>query len=599
MIVRVVLIAACWFIVQALFAQEMKQNNGELKRQDAGFGSPLEIPLSLSANFGEIRPNHYHMGLDIRTAQRENLPVVAAADGYVSRISIEAGGFGNAIYITHPNGYTTLYAHLNSYYPQLAEYVKTKQYKEEKWEQDFKLPAGRFPVRKGQFIAFSGNTGASAGPHLHFEIRDTKTETNLNPLLLGIDVPDNIPPALSGLYWYDRRYSVYDAGPKAISLKKSGSDYSSNGVIKVSSPKISFAMKAQDKTNSSGFYFGVYKGEVYMDEKLAGKFALDRISYDETRYVNAGIDYKTFTERGSGIQYLFRLPGNHLQAFLNEPDGTLNISDEQLHNIRIVLTDAAGNVTHVNLLIQYNKSNDESMMFTADRIPFNPNKENHFETGNVKMMMNSNALYDVVPFRIMETAGDISTNAQVGSINIPVHNFYTASLKLNEDAKVNRDKVVMFLKGYKYTGVVKGKWTGNWMEGQFRNFGVIKLVEDNVAPVIKPLGWKSNTVFGNNSIIRVRCDDNLETIKSFRAEVDGNWLLFARRGDEFIYKMDEHFPGGRSQLKLTAEDVAGNKKEIIYDVSKSDRVINTALKKTGKKRIVPKTKKHNSVKRRK
>src|SRR5689334_9775979 len=134
------------------------------------FRDPLDIPIQLVSNFGELRTNHFHMGLDIRTQGRENLPVHAAAEGYISRIKIEKGGFGNAIYINHPNGYTTLYAHLNSFYPELYNYIKTKEYKEEKWEQDFDLPATLFPVKKGQLIALSGNTGASEGPHLHFEI---------------------------------------------------------------------------------------------------------------------------------------------------------------------------------------------------------------------------------------------------------------------------------------------------------------------------------------------------------------------------------------------------------------------------------------------
>src|ERR1051326_2356721 len=138
------------------------------------FRDPLDIPIQLVSNFGELRSNHFHMGLDIRTQGRENLPVRAAEDGYVSRIKIEKGGYGNAIYILHPNGYTTLYAHLNSFYPSLSAYIKKKQYREESWEQDFDLPANLFPVKKGQLIALSGNTGASGGPHLHFEIRDSK-----------------------------------------------------------------------------------------------------------------------------------------------------------------------------------------------------------------------------------------------------------------------------------------------------------------------------------------------------------------------------------------------------------------------------------------
>ena len=147
------------------------------------FRNPMNIPMDLSANFGELRSNHWHMGLDIRTQQRENLSVYAAAEGYVSRVKVEPGGFGQAIYITHPNGYTTLYAHLNAFYPALQQYVKDQQYKLESWAVDIQVPANMFPVIKGTYIAKSGNTGGSQGPHVHFEIRDSETERCLNPLL--------------------------------------------------------------------------------------------------------------------------------------------------------------------------------------------------------------------------------------------------------------------------------------------------------------------------------------------------------------------------------------------------------------------------------
>ncbi len=155
------------------------------------FRDPLNIPISLAGNFGELRPNHYHMGLDIRTEKRENLPVYAAADGYIARIKIEPAGFGQAIYIVHPNGYTTLYAHLNSFYPQLATYIKQQQYNRQTWRLQVDLPPNLFTVKKGELIAFSGSTGGSQAPHLHFEIRRSSDDVNLNPMLFGFAIPDN------------------------------------------------------------------------------------------------------------------------------------------------------------------------------------------------------------------------------------------------------------------------------------------------------------------------------------------------------------------------------------------------------------------------
>src|SRR5215217_7488067 len=189
------------------------------------FRNPLNIPMQLVANFGELRANHWHMGLDIRTQQKVNLPVYAAAEGYIARIKIEPGGFGRAIYINHPNGYTTLYAHLNNFFPALEQYVKAEQYKRESWEVELEIPRQLFPVSKGTFIAYSGSTGGSQGPHVHFEIRDTKTEECLNPLLFGMPIIDDVPPTISRLAIYDRTKSVYVQSPRFLPLKKASGVY--------------------------------------------------------------------------------------------------------------------------------------------------------------------------------------------------------------------------------------------------------------------------------------------------------------------------------------------------------------------------------------
>ena len=184
------------------------------------FQWPVATTPGLVANFGELRPNHYHMGLDCRTDGRENLPVLAAADGYIAKVNIDATGFGRAIYINHPNGTTTLYAHLNDFYPDLEEYIKAQQYRLHQWKIKLDIPANLFPINKGDFIAHSGNTGGSQGPHVHFEIRDTKTDKVLNPLLFGFPIEDNIAPEIVRLAIYNRRYSTYEQVPKIVALKK-------------------------------------------------------------------------------------------------------------------------------------------------------------------------------------------------------------------------------------------------------------------------------------------------------------------------------------------------------------------------------------------
>jgi murein DD-endopeptidase MepM/ murein hydrolase activator NlpD len=211
------------------------------------FRDPLNIPISLAGNFGELRPNHYHMGLDIRTNKQVNLPVYAAADGYIAQIDVEPAGFGQAIYINHPNGYTTVYGHLNEFFPALAAYVKTQQYQMESWRVFLNIPPGMFPVKKGDWIAYSGSTGGSQAPHVHFEIRSTADDVNKNPMLFGMPIEDYTAPVILRLAVYDRTRGIYEQQPKIFATKRSGNEYVlANGIITVNSPKISFVISAFD-----------------------------------------------------------------------------------------------------------------------------------------------------------------------------------------------------------------------------------------------------------------------------------------------------------------------------------------------------------------
>lgn len=529
------------------------------------FRNPLDLPIQLVSNFGELRPNHFHMGLDIRTQGRENLPVHAAADGYVSHIKIEKGGFGNAIYINHPNGYTTLYAHLNTFYPALYNYIKAKEYREQKWEQDFDLPPNLFPVKKGQFIALSGNTGASGGPHLHFEIRDTKTGNNLNPLLFGLNIPDNKPPVIKGLFWYDRRYSTYVSSAKQIPIIKKGNSYNSTAkVVKINSPLVSFGISTEDLSNSSGFNLGVYKGELYMDDSLICAFTLNNFSYTDTRYVNACIDYSKLMKEKKYVQYFAVLPGNKMNIFkATASNGVIILSDTSQHELNINVKDAYGNTTSLGFTIQLNNS------FTADPYPLNaqsllPNQENFVSGNDVKLSFSKDAFYDVVPFVLSESANTNKNSASsfvaLDTHAVPVHEAYTVQLRTTLAANdPQRKNVVMQLISGTSKQVEKGKWNGDWMSAKFNRLGYVQLLIDNIAPTVTPVGWKNGSLLSSAKRLVLKCKDDLGEVDSFRAELDGQWLMFAKRaGDYFIYTFDEHCSKGTHSLTVTVTDIAGN-----------------------------------------
>jgi murein DD-endopeptidase MepM/ murein hydrolase activator NlpD len=520
------------------------------------FRNPLNIPINLAANFGAVRSNHFHMGLDIRTNSQENLSVVAAADGYVSRIKVERYGFGNAIYITHPNGYTTLYAHLNKYFGKLDEFVKEKQYKDEKWEQDITFSPNQFPVTKGELIALSGNTGGSAGPHLHFEIRDTKTEECINPLLFGFDIPDNVAPILSGLYWYDRRFSTYEPGANGIAVKKAGNVYTSN-VIQVNSPSISFAIKTVDKANK-GFNLGIYDTELLMDGKLVYSFRIDKVHYDDTRYINGCIDYTKFVRDKISVQHLSSLQGMKLKNYSSGSDGVINLQDNEIHTIEIILKDVNGNTSRLTAKVQLNKESDK---ISSNGKTVDPDEAKTIATENAEINLSKNAVYDAVNFNMYEkTDSEAVSNAVIlNNPYIPIHDFYTLKIKTNRTlSKEEKDKTIIELNYGSDKNIIKAKWNGDWAEGQFNRLGTAKLLLGNALPSVSP-SWKDGAVVAATSL-RLKGTTKIGDIESFRAELDGKWLRFSRVKDDFVYVFDEKCPknSGLSTLKVTTMNTAGN-----------------------------------------
>lgn len=372
------------------------------------FRDPLAIPMSLAANFGELRPDHYHMGLDIRTQHRVNLPVFAAAGGYIARVSIAPLGFGQAIYINHPNGYTTVYGHLNRFFPALTAYIHKEQYRHQSWQIDLELPPSLFPVWKGELIAYSGSTGGSQGPHLHFEIRRTAGDINLNPLLFGLPVPDNTAPTILRLAWYDRDRSTYEQSPHLLPVYKTGTRTArttrtayaatahatgatptaaaeenashtqaayalSPSLLVVPASRISFALSTFDTQSGSTNPNGIFEADLFSDDRPVIGFRMDRISYDNTININGHIDYKTRLTGGPFLQHLSFLPGYPLPSIYSvlkpsgipaDPaailaagahpaDGVLDLSDGRPHAIRIEVRDPDGNTSTLSFRVQY------------------------------------------------------------------------------------------------------------------------------------------------------------------------------------------------------------------------------------------------------
>lgn len=538
------------------------------------FRNPLEIPILLAGNFGECRPGHFHSGVDIKTQGKENLHVYAAADGYISRIKTEKGGFGHALYITHPNGYTTLYAHLNDFVPAYQKYLRREQYKKERWDLDLVLPPGQFPVKKGQQIAFSGNTGGSTAPHLHFEIRNTKTEHPLNPELFRLPITDKVPPVLSEIVFY--KGNIYETANKVtVALGKKGDEYkplrTDNAAFRIVKDtvyvplgQVGVGINTDDYMDGSDNTLAFYTAQLSLDNSPQVQVTLDDIGYDESRYVHAYADYKARELNHKWVQCLFQLPGNRLGSIfsnMNSNNGRIDVSDGRAHRLAIEVTDDKGNIAFTEFYV-VGKATVEGN--PANCTPFFTNKTNNFDDPNVSFVLDEKQLYDDICFEFSRTprAGAYSDQYQLHYPYVPIHHYFDLQIKPNKPVPFElRDKVaLMYTDGKDEEGSATTFSDKGWYKARVRDFGTYWLNIDTTAPVIKSI-QKNGANLAHAKQIMFEVKDAATSVKTYRGELNGKWICFEQHGSKFFYTFDEHCPRGKHELLFTATDENGNSAE--------------------------------------
>lgn len=540
------------------------------------FRSPLENTLTLAGNFGECRPNHFHTGLDFKTDGKENQKVLAVAEGCVSRVSISHSGYGNALYVTHPNGYTSVYGHLNDFFPDLQRFVVEAQYAREQWAMDTVLSPGLFPVKKGQQIAWSGNTGGSTGPHLHFELRDTETGHVLNPALFGFPLQDGLPPVPKMLAVYGPQ-SIYAQKPILVPLQKKGAVYGpASETIIVPYAKARVALKADDYMEGSTNTLGVYAMRLSMDDRLEASWKIAEIDFAQNRYVNAFADYRLKEQQKGWYQTLFRLPGNLLDVYdsLNKDNGLLDLSDAAPHQLRIELYDANGNRSGVSFRMQGQGGEGEQEKDCENL--WRPLQQNTIKTATLDLSSGRYSVYDDVCLHYTEapSAKHYSNIVQLLDDSYPLQDYVSLGLKLNKLVPFDQRTKLVFMHQVKAASLpgnhpqtgMAARFDKGWAYADVRTFGSFYVDVDTLGPKIVPL--QKSGPLASAASIGFSVTDAMTSVKGFRAELDGKWLRFVRRGNAYTYKFDEHCGKGKHRLVITASDENDNLTTYTFDFTR-------------------------------
>ena len=538
---------------------------------------PVDIPVFLAGNFAEPRINHFHSGIDIKTNGVTGIPVKSVADGYVSRIKVEAGGYGNALYICHPNGFTTLYGHLESFSNEIRQYIIAEQYRRESFAVDLFPDPSLLVVKKGQVVALSGNSGSSEGPHLHFEIRETKSENPVNPLVRSIKVKDEIPPVIDKVTIYslkDRRGWIK---PHSLPLKKTNGVYkpisdSPSGLDSISG----LGIETYDLLNGSDNHCGVYKITGYLDNEKFFESCLDEFSFSETRYINSFMDYKSYLADHKPILKMFIDPNNQATIYRTSKNkGHLELKGDLIHKIKILVEDASGNQSTAEFNVRLDPSkfrNDPGFLPVYDAY-FNFKESSTFTADGIEVDMPAGALYDDLYFDYSVSdprPGSYSPLHEVHHPDVPVHLFYRLAIEASNlpDNLRTRATIAQYLGKGSYSSL-GGTWEGNQLVTRIRNFGSFCIMVDTIKPEIKPLNFSSGAELKSLNTFKFTTRDDFSGIQSYRGEIDGKWILleYDQKNKLLKYQFDSKRikTGTAHNMTIKVSDQLGNTN--VYKIS--------------------------------
>jgi len=523
--------------------------------------SPLEIPLNLSGTFGELRNTHFHTGIDIKTEGKEGLKVKSIKDGYVVWVKINKRGYGKSIYIKHSDGTTSIYAHLKKFSNEIESYVKKIQYQKKSYEIQNFPNAGDLNFKAGDLIGYSGNTGSSSGPHLHFEIRDSSTNTPLNPIKFGFDIIDTIKPKINGLYLY----KVYDDGNyhllRKIEIKEINKDSYIASPIKHSG-QLGIGINYYDRQNKTYSKNGIYSINLNINNQSIFNYKMDKISFDDKRYLKLLVDYKNWYLKKNKIQKLFTHPKSKY-SFINNSNskGIFTILDNKSYTGNISIEDYNGNKAEVKLTFE--GVIKDSLQNISKKNLINPAYEYNFELNGVTVKFPKKSFYNAVNLEIKNKNDTLDLGKNIHPVNKSIEiNFKVISndslfIKRGFIAKLNKYENPIFLKTKKTDNI----WTVKTTE-----LGKYTLAIDTISPSVKPINFKKDQWINNLKFLKLKVKDDLSGIRSIEGSINGSWILFEHepKNNTISYNFsDNSFPNGKHLLTIELVDLIGN--EFLYE----------------------------------
>ena len=536
------------------------------------YGSPLDIPITLSATFGEIRPNHIHAGLDIKTQGVEGKKVYAVADGYVSRIGVSPYGYGNVLYITHYDGYTSVYAHLQRFSGEIAKYVKQYQYNHKKFASQIYPDADKFPVKKGDLIAYSGNSGGSGGPHLHFEIRHTVSEKPVNPMYFGYKIEDNAKPLIQGVAVYPLGdESTLEGGIKPMYFSVEGS----NGKYKLKdrnvvhgNGEIAFGICTYDLVGTQTNKDGPYLYELFLNDELAFQVEADSFSYSEPRYVNSLLDYRHYKQKKSSYVRTEVDPFNKLQM-IEVKNGTVFVEEGDTVNVRFKISDYAGNSSQISFKMvgseyvwmerpQHRRS---EYFVKADGTM---NSEITIEAFSVALERGTLFRDEWMPTGQRDEKGCCSRIYRFGTDEMTTFKNYKLRLRPNDEWADHPRKYIAYIDGNGKVSSLGGTMKNGCMEVETRSLGEFTIKIDSVAPKVSASNFKDGQSVKELKSLRFKITDDMTGIETYDIYLDGVWVLgkYDAKNALLYYEFDEKMQAGVNNVKVVVTDGVGNKKTL-------------------------------------